>query len=283
MEVVKVDTNAETTIRPIVKAAGGKTKLVPEIMKLMPVFTGRYHEPFVGGGAVFLAVSVVAGARGLSGRGTLNDNNAELMNAYAVVQKHPAALIKKLQSIKHSSETYYRIRGEESTLSLDRAVRTLYLNRTCFNGLYRVNRSGKFNVPIGSYVNPTIVDPENILKLSRALQGVELFSEDFATRIDTAKKHDWIYCDPPYLPRSKTANFTSYTAEKFDLKDHERLAESLMKASRRGVSWMLSEGDSEAIRSLFKAFQIHAVSCKHMVGAKASSRTVVGELLVTNY
>jgi len=270
--------------KPFVKAAGGKSKLVPTIMTHVPELRGRYYEPFVGGGAVFLALH----EKNLLSTNlwtTLNDANGELMNAYAVVKSDSANLVRKLQSLqkKHSKETYYAIRAKEEKEPLARAARFLYLNKTCFNGLYRVNKDGKFNVPMGDYKNPKIVEPEVLECWASALKFCKLRSEDFERVLDEADRGDFVYADPPYLPRSKTADFTSYTADKFGMKDHERLAESLALADKRGAKFLCSQGDSEAVRQLYKQFDITAVSVKHMVGASAKSRTSVGELLIKNY
>lgn len=279
-------------IKPFAKAAGGKTKLVPTILEHVPAFTGLYHEPFVGGGAVFLALHqrqlAISPDRSTWVDGhwaILNDNNPELMNAYAVVKTDTEKLVRRLQSMakKHSKETYYSIRAKEEKEPLARAARFLYLNKTCFNGLYRVNSDGKFNVPIGSYKNPTIVEPEVMEYWRSALAWAKLFSEDFLYRISEAKKGDFVYADPPYLPRSKTADFTSYTADKFGIKDHERLANSFASADKRGVKFLCSQGDSKTIRDLYKQFVIVPVTAKHMVAAAAKSRIAVKELLIKNY
>lgn len=273
--------------KPFVKAAGGKTKLVPTILDHVPAFSGHYHEPFVGGGAVFFALymSFRSTPRIDQTWAVLNDVNAELMNAYAMVKEKPGKLVIRLQSLakKHSKETYYAIRAKEETDPLARAVRFIYLNKTCFNGLYRVNAAGKFNVPVGSYKNPTIVEPEVMGTWKHALVGAELHSEDFLYRLTAAKEGDFVYTDPPYLPRSKTADFTSYTADKFREKDHERLADALANVHKRGAKFLCSQGDSVTIRQLYKQFNIVPVTVKHMVGATAKSRTMVKELLIKNY
>jgi DNA adenine methylase len=271
--------------KPFVKAAGGKTKLVPTILGHVPAFSGHYHEPFVGGGAVFLALYMTLRSSPRIDQvwAMLNDVNAELMNAYAMVKTKTANLIHQLQSIKHSKDTYYRIRAKEEKESLARAVRFVYLNKTCFNGLYRVNGDGKFNVPIGSYKSPTIVEPEVMATWKQALKGAELHSEDFVYRLAEVKKGDFVYADPPYLPRSKTANFTSYTADKFGEKDHERLANALANVHKRGAKFLCSQGDSDTIRQLYKQFTIVPVEVKHMVGASAKSRVLVKELLIKNF
>jgi DNA adenine methylase len=270
-------------MKPLFKAAGGKTKLLPEILKRVPEFDGAYHEPFLGGGAVFAALGGAALAKGSSLKGwTLNDSNAELMNAYRVCKDDCAKLVAALQAIKHSKENYYAVRTKEETTDLGRAVRFSYLNRTCFNGLWRVNGAGKFNVPIGSYKDPMIVDPKNFSYWSKLLADVDLFAGDFEPRIDAAKVGDFVYVDPPYLPRSKTASFERYTAGGFKLKEHERLAASLASAHKRGVKFVASQGDGETVRALYKECEIIAVSVTHSIAAKKSSRIKVGEVLISN-
>ena len=281
-------------IKGFVKAVGGKAKLVSEILKHIPLaaskFSGLYHEPFVGGGAVFMALyagGVVEAHRKGQTWAVLNDLNKELIGAYRMVRSQPEEMIRLLQKIKHSEDTYYAIRAREEEGALNRAVRFIYLNRTCFNGIYRVNAAGKFNVPIGKKSDGslfrTIVEPEVMSVWSQALKRVELYSEDFELRLAKVNKHDFVYADPPYLPRSKTANFTSYTADKFVEKDHERLAHVLANVHKRGAKFLCSQGDSDKIRSLYKAFEIIPVTVRHSVGAAASSRVGVAELLIKNY
>ena len=269
------------------KAAGGKSKLAAEILSRIPDFPGRYHEPFVGGGAIFLALSArpLLGAVAARSRvwAVLGDGNAELVNAYEVVQSQGPKLAERLQGFKHSKDNYYAVRAKEEIEPLARAARFLYLNKTCFNGLWRVNASGKFNVPVGSYKNPTIVLPENILAWQSILAGAELHCRDFEPAIGAASSGDFLYADPPYLPRSKSADFTAYTADKFALKDHERLAASLVSAGKRGVKFLCSQGDSAVIRALYKEFEIVTVSVQHSVGARASSRVKVDEVLIQNF
>jgi DNA adenine methylase len=277
-------------LRPFLKAAGGKTKLVPEIRKLLPDFPGIYHEPFVGGGAVFLLIASLRGGLAhdenrINPWAILNDANPELMNAYAAVKRDASKLEASLKAMKtkHSKEFYYKVRAERPTEQLERAARFLYLNKTCFNGLWRVNSKGEFNVPIGSYKDPKIVEPEVLAHWSRILDGVTLFNGDFESHVDFASEGDFIYADPPYLPRSKTANFEGYTQDGFGLKDHERLAAALTRAGTRGVKFIASQGDGPVVRSLYKAFEIISVSVTHAIAAKKDSRVKVGEVLIRNF
>ena len=268
-------------LRPFMKAAGGKSKLAPLIIERVPDFDGTYHEPFVGGGAIFLALAKRIRRYGVWA--ILGDANAELVNVYDVVKTDAPALITRLQVFKHSKETYYAVRAKEETAPLERAARFLYLNKTCFNGLYRVNAAGKFNVPMGRYKNPTIVEPSIILGWQQLLQGAAMRCQDFDAAIYGTGKGDFIYADPPYLPRSKSAEFTSYTAGGFGVKDHERLAASLAAAHQRGAKFLCSQGEGQVVRALYKDFEIASVSVRHSVGARAASRVKVSEVLISNY
>jgi len=283
-------------VKPFVKAAGGKTKLVPEIRGRLPNFPGTYHEPFVGGGAVFLTIASLRaghahlgqfGRAGSAGEpwAILNDANRELANAYVVVRDQGPKLEARIAELKksYSKEFFYKTREAEPEDALERAARAIFLNKTCFNGLWRVNAAGKFNVPFGKYKDPKIAEPGVIAHWTEILASVDIFATDFEPRIDAAKEGDFVYADPPYLPRSKTANFDGYTAGGFDLKSHERLCASLASAHRRGAKFLASQGDSDAIRVLYKEFEIITVSVTHSIAAKKSSRVKVGELLIRNY
>lgn len=269
--------------RPFMKAAGGKSKLAPTIVAKVPEFDGSYHEPFVGGGAVFLALTKRIRRTGIWA--ILGDANPELVNAYEVVKADAEALIEKLQAFQrsHSKENYYAARSKEETAPLERAARFLYLNKTCFNGLYRVNAAGKFNVPMGRYVNPTIVEPSIVLGWQQILGGAAMRCQDFEVAIRGTGKGDFIYADPPYLPRSKSADFTAYTPGGFGVKDHERLAASLAAAHQRGAKFLCSQGEGQVIRTFYKDFDIALVSVRHSVGARAASRVKVSEVLISNY
>jgi DNA adenine methylase len=273
--------------KPFVKAAGGKTKLASKILAHVPDF-GAYHEPFLGGGAIFLAVAkarrVVRSSLSYARPWAfLGDANEELMNAYGVVKQSAQKLGERLAQFKHSKDDYYVVRAKEESDPLERAARFIYLNKTCFNGLYRVNSAGKFNVPFGKFKNPKFAEPLLLLAWQEILQGADLHSKDFGDSIAAAAPGDFIYCDPPYLPRSKSAEFTSYTAAGFSLKDHERLADTLDSASKRGVKFLCSQGDSDAIRSLYKSFSIESVSVRHSVAARGAARLKVAEVLIANY
>jgi len=205
------------------------------------------------------------------------------MQAYRTVKFAPDLLIARLKKFKHSESDFYKVRAANPSDAIEKAARFIYLNRTCFNGLYRVNGKGEFNVPFGRYKNPTICDAETINAASDALKNVKLVTAPFFETIDMATKGDFVYCDPPYLPRTETAGFTRYHKDDFRLGEHEQLFNSLDNAHKRGVKWMLSEGDSKFIRNLFKRYNVMPVAGHHTVAASADSRGKSRELLITNY
>lgn len=271
-------------VLPFLKWAGGKSKLLGEITKRLPKkWSGSYFEPFVGGGAVFFFFKSTAKQRF---NAYLSDTNEELINAYASVAIAPDKIIALLRTHEnnHSKKHYYWVRDElKAQTQLTRAARFIYLNRTCFNGLYRVNKAGKFNVPMGDYKKPVICNVLGIQHASNVLDNTKVTAQIFHEAIAGAMRGDFIYCDPPYLPKSDTAEFTSYTSEGFTLGDHEQLRAELARADKRGAKWMLSEGDSTFIRKLFKGYNIMPVKSRHSVAASGDSREVSKELLITNY
>lgn len=267
------------TVKPFAKWAGGKTRLLPEIVARLPVDWQAYHEPFVGGGALFFWLrSHANNARGRNFRAFISDVNAELINAYKVVQDDSENLIRRLSQFKHSKRFYYAMREAKPTTSVTRAARFMYLNRTCFNGLWRVNSRGEFNVPMGDYKNPIFCDANAIHEASTTLILTFIRDQPFEFSIDAATHKDFIYCDPPYL-----VDFTKYAKDDFTISDHERLAASLKKADKRGAFWMLSEADSPVIRKLFKGYNIVPVTSRHSVGATGDRRGKSKELLIMNY
>jgi len=270
--------------RPLVKAAGGKTKLLPEILPRLPKKIGRYYEPFVGGGAVFFAL--VAEGRLSGGTAVLADMNADLVNLYEVVRDQPTRLVKMLRQSKrflNEEDVYYRTRAWESANPVERAARAVYLNKTCFNGLFRVNKSGKFNVPFGSYEKPIICDEANIFAAAEALALVDLYCMDFEKVGALVQSGDVVYCDSPYLPISATSNFTSYTKDGFSLADHVRLRDTTRELGRRGAHVLISHSAAPAIRELYAGpdFRIEEVSAVRAINSDATKRGAVKELLIS--
>lgn len=263
--------------RPPVKWAGGKGQLLPQFEPLFPTSFGTYLEPFVGGGAVFFHL--------LPEKAILIDNNPELINFYLVVRDAPDALLSDLRKHRNEAEYYYRIRAADPAEMdpVSRASRFLYLNKTGYNGLWRVNRQGKYNVPFGRYRNPKIADEENIRAVSTALKRAEILLGDFSEVIRLANPGDFVYFDPPYHPVSKTADFTDYTSSSFTESDQRRLAEAFRILDQRGCLVMLSNSDMPFIRSLYEGYDIQVVQAKRAINSRADGRGPVNELVIRNY
>lgn len=273
----------QTVPRPFLKWAGGKTQLADSLLERRPLHFETYHEPFVGSGAIFFRLY----REGLIRRAVLADINAELIDTYRAVRDHVAEVIQILSELPHSKETYYAIRSQDPwRLSLpERAARMIYLNKTGYNGLYRVNRQGQFNVPFGRYQSPRYLDRENLLAVSRALQQVELLCAPFATVVERAQPGDWVYFDPPYVPVSQTANFTAYYANGFGLREQEQLRDVCIILSQRNVYVMLSNSDTATVRSLYALpyFTFDEVRANRAINSNGARRGKVTELVITNY
>lgn len=266
---------------PIVKWAGGKRQLLFEIQKNMPKSYNRYFEPFIGGGAVFFETQPK--------NAYISDINEELVNLYSVIQNTPNDLIDDLYRHENSKEYFLKIRGidRESKYkkwsAVQKASRFIYLNRTCFNGLYRVNSKGEFNVPFGNYSNPRIVDSENILNCSQILQKTEIKCADFSEILKYAKKGDFVYFDPPYVPLSDTSSFTSYTKEGFDIDMQFKLRDVCDELDSKGVKFLLSNSDTKIINELYLSYNIKKVFASRAINANAAGRGKITEVLVRNY
>lgn len=269
--------------RPFLKWAGGKTQLADALLERKPVCFSTYHEPFVGSGALFFRLYRENRIR----RAILSDINAELIDTYLAIRDHVTEVISILSEFPHSKEFYYEIRGKDPwKLSLpERAARMIYLNKTGYNGLYRVNRQGQFNVPFGRYKSPKYLDRDNLLAVSQALQNVEILCAPFDTVIDRAEPGDWVYFDPPYVPVSQTANFTSYYASGFELQDHERLRDVCVTLSKNNVYVMVSNSDTPTVRSLYRSqyFFIDEVLASRAINCNGAKRGKITELVITNY
>jgi DNA adenine methylase len=261
--------------KPFLKWAGGKSKLVPEILQRFPSIFRRYHEPFLGGGAVFFAL----GPR----LATLSDLNAELVHTYTSIRDDVDAVIDALGDHEANEEHYYAVRAlAPSTLGpVEVAARTIFLNRTCYNGLYRVNSKGRFNVPFGRYANPRIINPENLHAVSEALQGVDIRHQSVFDVGDRVRPGDVVYFDPPYDPVSPTASFTAY-AGTFGRQEQIRLCELFTELAHRGVHVVLSNSDTPFIRALYRAFQVDTVHCRRAINSRADRRGPVTEVLVSS-
>ncbi len=261
--------------RPFLKWAGGKTQLLPQILARFPKVYRRYHEPFVGGGAVFFGL--------LPARAILSDINADLVATYAAIRDDVGAVIAALEEHEVSETHYYAVRAQQpgELTAVAAAARTIYLNRTCFNGLYRVNRRGEFNVPFGRYTNPTVCNSENLRAVSAALARVDLRCEDALAIGKRAQPGDLVYFDPPYDPVSPTASFTSYAKGGFGKEEQTALAEVFRSLAERGVNVVLSNSDTPFVRKLYKGFRLEKVFARRAINSRADRRGVVSEVLVS--
>lgn len=273
--------------KPFVKWVGGKRQLLKQFKKmdLYPPFgfnanKNTYFEPFVGGGAVFFDL--------LPKKAFLSDLNSDLVLTYNVIKNDIEALIKSLKKHEYEKDYFLKVRAKnpKELSDLEIASRFIFLNRTCFNGMYRVNSSGQFNVPFGKYTNPLICDEDNLRKVSKALENVEIKHQDYKAVLKKAKKGDFIYFDPPYYPISKTASFTSYTNESFLDKEQIELRDTFLELHKRGCFVMLSNSDTPFINKIYKGFKgvkINKVEAGRSINSNASGRGKITEVLITNY
>lgn len=270
--------------KPIIKWVGGKRQLIKELKKRMPKKYNRYFEPFIGGGALFFELK--------PDNAFINDYNGELTNLYTTVRDNPIGIINDVCKHKNESEYYYQIRALDrdkkvfsKLTDVQRASRFLYLNKTGFNGLYRVNSKGECNVPFGRYKNPNYCDEENLLACSKLLKNTEISNGDFDIIKSKVKKGDFIYLDPPYVPLNATSSFTGYTDQGFDEDMQFRLRELCDYIHDKGAYFMLSNSSAEFVYELYKVedYYIHEVKANRSINSKASGRGKVKELIVTNY
>jgi DNA adenine methylase len=274
---------------PFVKWAGGKGQLLSQFEPFVPARFERYIEPFVGGGAVFFHLHTLGRLAGKTI--VLMDHLEELITCYRVVQTQVEALLTELERhepYKQDPQYFYQMRawdrepGYGQRSDVERAARTLFLNHTCYNGLYRVNRRGQFNVPFGRYRNPTIADAGNLRAVSQALQGVALLAGDFTRCREWAGPGDFVYLDPPYHPLSATASFTSYTSANFGLADQQRLAGLFRELDRRGCQVMLSNSCTDLVCQLYAGYEQIPVQAIRAISSKGNERGAIHELLVMN-
>ncbi len=274
--------------QPFVKWVGGKRGLLSQITPLLPKDFNNYFEPFVGGGALFFE---------LYSKGLLKDKkiylfdiNAELVNAYEVVKNYPTQLLNELEIFKqkHSKEFFYEVRAwdrEEDFLKIDkvlRATRFIYLNKTCFNGLYRVNKKNQNNVPIGSYKNPNICDTRVIYSASEALQNAVIKYCSYKEVLNLASKNDLVYFDPPYYPLTQTASFTSYSEFDFLEKQQIELFEVFESLSKKECNVFHSNSDTQFIKGLYKDFEIKEIFANRFINSKGSERGKISEVVIRN-
>ncbi|HLK89770.1 MAG TPA: DNA adenine methylase [Polyangia bacterium] len=265
---------------PFLKWAGGKRQLLPRILRLAPPRIETYYEPFVGGGAVFFALA----AERRFARAVLGDANPELVNCYETVRDDVAGVIRELQKHRNTERDYYRVRqwDPRRLTAAARAARIIYLNRCGYNGLYRVNSDGRFNVPFGRYVRPKICDVARLEAASRALQGTTIVCGDFREVLDAGRPgpDDFVYLDPPYVPISRTASFTAYARRAFGPTDQQRLADALGSLSRERVPAVLSNSYCATTLQLYEGLLHQKVPARRAINSVGRARGPVPEILV---
>ncbi|MFQ5719857.1 MAG: DNA adenine methylase [Acidobacteriota bacterium] len=267
--------------RPFLKWAGGKTQLLPDLLARLPGSFEAYHEPFIGAGALLFALVGHQAQRQIF----LSDRNEPLIDTYLAVQEDVEAVISRLRRHRNTPEHFYAVRAKDTRrmTRAGRAARLIYLNRTCFNGLYRENRSGRFNVPFGRYKNPRICNADNLRAVAAALANTRIECGEFAGVLGRTRAGDLVYFDPPYHPVSATASFTSYDRNGFRAEDQIRLRDTFAELDRQGVRVMLSNSDTAFVRELYTGFEIAQVSARRAINSRADRRGKVAELIVRNY
>ena len=301
---IRYEKQKKVELKPFVKWVGGKGQLIEQLEKHIPSYgekvLTKYAEPFVGGGALLFDILSKYNFESLY----IGDTNAELINAYNVVKNNVEELIKKLTDIQLAfvpvdengrKYYYYTVREKFNSLilnkdtAIEKASLFIFLNKTCFNGLYRVNKKGQFNVPMGAYKNPTICDEKNLRNVSEALQNVNIVCADYSLSKDFIDKDTFVYLDPPYRPISQTASFTSYNADCFDDNEQIRLAKFIDEINLSGAKIMLSNSDPQNVNpedtffeELYKAYTINKVEATRAINSKGDSRGKIKELLICN-
>lgn len=285
----QVHTIYKTKYQPFIKWVGGKRGLLTQILDKFPTEFNNYHEPFLGGGAVFFELY----SRGLLKNKTiyLSDINTELINTYEVVKNNPDTLIKNLECLKkqHSKTFYYEIRALDRKKnfkqlpSIERATRFIYLNKTCFNGLYRVNKKGYFNTPMGSYENPNIADRNTILNASKVLQHTIISNESFSEVINNTNKNDLVYFDPPYYPLNATSSFTTYDSNGFLEEEQVTLHKIFEILHDKKVNSVHSNSNTAFIKKLYKNYDINFVQANRFINSKSNGRGKISEVLIKNF
>ncbi|MBN2527247.1 MAG: DNA adenine methylase [Deltaproteobacteria bacterium] len=276
-KVVSLFPAAAENPKPFLKWVGGKRQIMNHLTDSLPPRFNRYFEPFVGGGALFFEMQPA--------RAILSDTNDELIGAYTAIRDDVEGVIRHLKRHRYTESHYYEVRSKNLTrMSLaGLAARMIYLNRTGFNGLYRVNSRGEFNVPFGRHSNPRICNVDNLRAVSAALQSVDLRVASFENVLDSARKGDFVYMDPPYIPLSRTSSFVAYQKHGFGMENQEALAKVFAALDARGCYVMQSNSDVPWMRSRYSEYSIRRIRAVRCVNSKASGRGHVGEVIVTNY
>ena len=267
--------------RPFLKWVGGKTQLLPELVARMPSEYGRYFEPFVGGGALFFHLQ--------SPNATLIDINESLIGTYQVIRDRVEELIADLGQHRYEKNYYYELRAADRSSSfrdwtdVQKASRLIYLNKCCFNGLYRVNSKGEFTVPFGRYKSPKFLDAQNLRACQRSLQNIDIQIGHFLSVESQVKPGDFVYFDPPYAPLSATSNFTSYSKCGFETKDQIALRDLCQRLDERGVWFMVSNSSAPLILDLYQSFEVDQVLASRAVNSLSSKRGKIPEVIIRNY
>lgn len=270
-------------VQPIIKWVGGKRQLLPEINKYVPKKISTYYEPFLGGGAVLFDLQPK--------KAVVNDFNGELVNLYTVVRDHVDELIDDLRTHQNEEEYFYNIRALDRTeefmnmSNIQKASRLIYLNKTCYNGLYRVNSQGYFNTPFGRYKNPNIVNEYVLRAVSNYFNSsnIKFYNGDFSECLKGIRKGAFVYFDPPYDPLTDTSNFTGYTLAGFNRDDQTRLKEICDSLNEKGVKFLLSNAKTDFIMDLYSDYKIEIVGAKRSINSNGNRRGDVDEVLVRNY
>lgn len=281
LDVEEAQTKNSKRCKPFIKWVGGKTQLLGELIERVPKNYKSYFEPFIGGGALFFALQPKIAF--------LSDINEELINTYKVIKSSPDILIKELGKHKHEEDYFYQIRNSDRSKefkkwnNIERAARLIYLNKTCFNGLYRVNSKGEFNTPFGSYKNPKIVDRENILNCSLVLKQTQITNRSFLEIKDKATKGDFVYFDPPYVPVSDTAYFTSYSKDGFGPENQIALRDLCKKLDKNGIMFMASNSHTKFVKDLYSDFRIEVIHANRAINSNPKKRGKTEEVIIRNY
>ena len=273
-------------LSPVLKWVGGKRQLLNDIIPMIPTNYSIYVEPFIGGGAVLFELQPK--------KAIINDFNSELINVYTVIRDYPDELIKELQFHKenNSSEHFYAVREYDRKPELfsqmtpvQKAARIIYLNKTCYNGLYRVNSAGQFNSPYGKYKNPNIINETVIRAMSKYFNenNIVIKNGDFKDALKGLRKGAFVYLDPPYMPISSSSSFTGYTENGFDEDKQRELKALCDRLDKKGIKFLQSNSDCEFIRELYNGYKIKTIKAKRVINSKGNSRGEINEVLIYNY
>ena len=277
--------------QPFLRWAGGKRKLAGFIANSFPTKldygSAHYYEPFLGGGALAFYIGQKESPFYFPGsRIHLSDTNPDLISAYQELRDNPLTLMKHLTRLgKHTDrEAFEKVRASRPTTKIEIAARFIYLNKTCFNGLWRVNSKGEFNVPWGKLQNPSIFNESIMIANSQRLRGAKIAKRDFSSQLEPAQKGDLVYLDPPYIPLSSSSSFSKYSKLDFDISNHKQLASCINSLTKRGVFGVLSNSDTSDTRTIFgESMNLYQISVGRSISAKSASRKRVNEVIATNY